>query len=379
MLARSRLRNIWQLVTVSILITDETLSFVPPSFRPTNKVISSFSLAHEKLNLKNDDYDDAIVPSSKNSNATKVTKQIEVNVKALQQQYEALFVIDHTATTDESSSSSPSKAKSDIGRGSSSQDQQKSDQQEFELNCGISPEIISILKKESLWSNDTYTVHVPPILTSTERKRRLLEIDLLQNLIQSDDDETVDQLWSLWYAERDNEDNATEQLYAATLYSNDPNTWDQAEQIMLQLILEHGIYWVEPVNRLATLYYLQGKYQQSIDLCQVILHVKPWHIGALSGMVGLYIQMNDMAQAKKWSEKRLPSYVPEFIKGSKNSNQRRAEWVKNAVTEAKLSLHNAEQHLQISFGKSDPRQLGRYDNPTDDTVPTLDADTASWQ
>ena len=392
MLARfSRLRNNWQLVTFSILFTQETFSFVPSSYRPTNNVISSFSfsLAHEKLSLKNDDCDDAIVPSSKNDNATKVTKRIEVNVKALQQQYEALFVSDPTATTDESSSSSfPSKAKSDIDRGSSSQDEQKSNHQEFELNCGISPDLISILKEESLWSNDTYTAHVPPILTSTERKRRLLEIELLQNLIQSgddDDDETVDQLWSLWYAERDNEDNATEQLYAATLYTNDPNTWDQAEQIMRQLILKHGIFWVEPVNRLATLYYLQGKYQQSINLCRVILHVKPWHFGALSGMVGLYIQMNDMAQAKKWSEKRLPSYVPDFLKGSKNSNQRRAEWVKNAVTEAKLSLHNAEQHLQTSFGKRDPRQpLGRYyndhHNSTNDTVPTmLDTDAGSWQ
>jgi hypothetical protein len=205
-------------------------------------------------------------------------------------------------------------------------------------------------------------------LTSTERKRRLLEIDLLQNLIYNDD-ETVHQLWSLWYTERDHcsKGNATAQLYAAATYSNDPNTWDIAEQVLRQLILQHGIYWVEPLNRLATLYYLQGKYQQSIDLCNVILYVKPWHFGALSGMVGLYIQLNHMAMAKKWSEQRLPSYVPDRIQGSQNSNQRRVEWVRKAVSDARLSFEKAEQQLQLSFGSEDMRD------------PMFDVNTTSWQ
>jgi tetratricopeptide (TPR) repeat protein len=326
-----------------------------------NQRIASFSLPYaKKMGMKNEDHDDALVPSSKNSNETRTTKQIVLdNVEALQQQYEAMVV--------------------GIGRDSRNKDQTTVDQQEFfEVTCNIPSNLISILKKESLWPSDAYMVHVPTILTSTERKRRLLEIDLLQNLIHNDD-ETVDQLWSLWYAERDCQENATTQLYTATTYSNDPNRWKKAEQILRQLILQHGIYWVEPVNRLATLYYLQGKYQQSIDLCQVILHVKPWHFGALSGMVGLYIQMNDMTQAKTWSEKRLPSYVPDFIEGSRNSNQRRAEWVRNAVAEAKLSLNIAEQKLKLSFGENDVRPSTRYEKSRDNAIPTLDADTTSWQ
>lgn len=297
------------------------------------------------MGMNNEDHDDAIVPNSKNSNKTRTTKQNILDVESLQQQYEAMIL--------------------GIGRDSIKKGQKTVDQQEFfEVTCNIPSDLISILKKEALWSSDSYMVHVPTILTSTERKRRLLEIDLLQNLIHNDD-ETVDQLWSLWYAERDCHENATIQLYAATTYSNDPNTWKKAEQILRQLILQHGIYWVEPMNRLATLYYLQGKYLQSIDLCNVILHVKPWHFGALSGMVGLYIQMNDMTQAKKWSEKRLPS----FIEGSRNSNQRRAEWVRNAVAEAKLALYDAEQKLKLSFGDTDVRP----------PIPTLDANTTSWQ
>ena len=189
---------------------------------------------------------------------------------------------------------------------------------------------------------------------------------------------SIHQLWALWYAERDREENATAQLYAATTYTSDPQTWDAAEKILRALILQHGIYWVEPVNRLATLYYLQGKYQQSIDLCKVILYVKPWHFGALSGMVGLYIQMNDMAQAKKWAERRLPSYVPDHIQGSKNSNQRRVGWVRTAVADAKLSLRNAEQQLQSSFGKNDPLQSTRNELDRKDDA-ALDEDATSWQ
>jgi tetratricopeptide (TPR) repeat protein len=240
----------------------------------------------------------------------------------------------------------------------------------YTTKSNIPSSFVSTLKDLSLWSNDTL-VHVPPILTSLERKRRVLEIELLQNLIRNDD-ETIHQLWSLWYCERGNV-TATKLLYDATTYSNDPNTWNEAEHILRTLILQYGIYWVEPVNRLATLYYIQGKYKQSIDLCTILLSIKPWHFGALSGMVGLYIQRNDVAQAKIWSEKRLPSYVPESVK-SRNSNQRRIKWVTQAVSDAKQSLNDAEQQLQYSFGKTDPVHL---DDRRDD-IP-IDVDTASWQ
>ena len=372
-MTQTRLRFIQQVVAVvSILFTRETVSFIPSPFAfvATNTVISSFSSTHLRNGIKNDDYDDAIIPSSKNGNETKTTEQVTSDLQNLQQQYEALIARDPITATGTSSTASM------LNR-SNGKDQAISDQQEFfEVTCNIPSELISILKRESLWSDHTYSVHVPTILTSTERKRRLLEIDLVQNLIY-DDDDTVDQLWSLWYTERDSQENATAKLYMATSYSNDPNTWEKAEQILRQLILQHGIYWVEPVNRLATLYYLQGRYQQSIDLCTVILHIKPWHFGALSGMVGLYIQMNDMTQAKKWAEKRLPTYVPDHIQGIQN--QRRAEWVRRAVIDAKLSLHTAEQQLQLSFGRNDPLKSTRYDDPSDNTMPTMDVDATSWQ
>ena len=340
---------------------------------------------------KNDDNDDdaIIIPSSKkNQNDTRsvttTNKQTTtMDIKALQQQYEAMIV----GISRDSNSSNTNNTDQ-----TTTLDQER--EEIFEVTCNIPPELISILKKESLWSS----VHVPTILTSIERKRRLLEIDLLQNLIHDYDDETADQLWSLWYTERDSHENATTLLYTATTYTNDPTTWKIAEQMLRQLILQHGIYWVEPMNRLATLYYLQGKYQSSMDLCRVILHIKPWHFGALSGMVGLYIQMNDMTQAKKWSEKRLPSYVPEFIDGKRNSNQRRVEWVNNAVAQAKLALYNAEQILKLSFGDNDdenivvrsPPPTTRHHDDDDDEnkprrdddaviIPTLDTDTSSWQ
>jgi hypothetical protein len=144
----------------------------------------SFSLQHSKNIKKNDDYDEVQLPSSKNdSNLTKVTNQaVASNIQVLQQRYESLL-------TGESSSSinntvSTSNGNHNIGRVSNNNDLKAFEQQKsFEASCNIPSELISILKKEKLWTNTSYMFHVPTVLTSTERKRRIIEIDLLQNLI----------------------------------------------------------------------------------------------------------------------------------------------------------------------------------------------------
>lgn len=45
--------------------------------------------------------------------------------------------------------------------------------------------------------------------------------------------------------------------------------------------------------RLATLYYLQGKFKESIAMCELVLDVKPWHFGCLSGITLCYAELGD--------------------------------------------------------------------------------------
>jgi hypothetical protein len=167
--------------------------------------------------------------------------------------------------------------------------------------------------------------HSPPPLTAILRERRLKEIQLLGTLAHSD--EAVNELWALWIAER-GPASASNILHVEQLMSVE--SWNDAEVLLLSLIEEHGLHWAEPVNRLATLYYMLGRYQESKALCEIVLDTKPWHFGALSGIVLVCTAMNDASGARLWADQRLPP-----------PGDRRTAWTQRAIENAKESLRQA--------------------------------------
>lgn len=192
------------------------------------------------------------------------------------------------------------------------------------------------------------TLPEPPLMTTIDRERRLAEINLLARL--SDDDTAVADLWQHWFHERgpeaaarleQAEDLVTKQEYGA------------AEALLRQLIDEYGVYWAEPLNRLATLFYLQGKLEASEALCKVVLSVKPWHFGALSGIVVVYAAMHDADQAQQWAPRRLPTLSQQTAAQVAPNNRRRRAWVAQALASAKRALDAAEERLFLAFGKPD--------------------------
>ena len=211
---------------------------------------------------------------------------------------------------------------------------------------------------------------LPPLppLSTIERDRRLVEIRLLECLLNGDD--ALAELWDHWYSERGR--TAKSLLEQTDGMFTDPSTWKECEKNLLQLVDEYGIYFVEPVNRLATLYYLQGKLDVSYKLCQIILSSKPYHIGALSGIVQVALGLRDPVAARDWAVKRLPSYVPGPIVDKDNNpideeeqpeSPRRVEWVERAVATAKERLDQAERRTQDDFfGKPETY----YDNLDND-------------
>ncbi|GAX21633.1 hypothetical protein FisN_29Hh070 [Fistulifera solaris] len=193
------------------------------------------------------------------------------------------------------------------------------------------------------------TLPPPPPMTAMERDRRLAEIKIIQRLT---DEDATDDLWELWFNERGA--TARDGLKQADQLMSDPNTWKQCEMVLLNLLHKHGVYFVEPVNRLATLYYLQGRYDQSFKLCQVVLELKPWHFGALSGIVAVCIGKGDREAARFWADRRLPNMVaassfPPFS-DTGAVNPRRKEWVERAVHDAAEALLAAEMRTAKSFG-----------------------------
>ena len=213
-----------------------------------------------------------------------------------------------------------------------------------------------------------------PPLTSIDRERRQAEIALLGQL--KNDDDSIQDIWNLWLQERGPEAGA--RLLAANDLVNNPATWNQAEEALQALIAEYGVHWAEPVVRLATLYYQQGKLRKAEKLCRTVLAVKPWHFGALSGIVVVYAALHAVNEARHGAAHRLPTFAPT------GPNRRRQQWVIKAVSQAEAALEAAEQRLQQGFGAMDDHILEKNrfvvmkeDDEVADSSSSLDAD--AWQ
>lgn len=223
-----------------------------------------------------------------------------------------------------------------------------------------------------------------PPLTSAERDRRLAEIEMLKGLKDSDD--PVQDLWELWFSERGK--TAKEQLEQVDRFIAEGQVL-AAEKMLRHLIREYGVHWVEPINRLATLKYMDGKLEESHKLCLVVLHLRPYHFGALSGIVAVSIGLGKRDDARRWAEKRLPSLVasssfPPFPQDGPQ-NPRRTEWVQRAVKQAQETLSHLEYQRQKDFGKPEKYYKGteKWPSVMEDQPPPsdgpLNTDDDAWQ
>ncbi|KAG7356844.1 hypothetical protein IV203_001531 [Nitzschia inconspicua] len=231
-----------------------------------------------------------------------------------------------------------------------------------------------------------------PPMSPAERMRREREIQLLQ-LLEDNDDVSGD-LWDLWYSERGPvfKDRLTK---TDSLLAN-PNTWKQCEKQLLELINDPpsssdesrpGVYFVEAINRMATLYFLQGRLKDSYALCRLVIYLKPWHFGALSGIVQVSIGLGNRNEARFWAERRLPtllagtSFPPFSVDiGSENvpRNPRRKEWCRIALENASMLLAQAEVNTGKQFGKPEDYYVRKGLNQTSRSMDP-DEDEEAWQ
>jgi hypothetical protein len=180
-------------------------------------------------------------------------------------------------------------------------------------------------------------VSSPPQLTAIARVRRTAEIQLLSQL--EDNLDAADALNDLWVHERGNK--AAKDLQKADeLFQQGESSWNKAADLFRQLISEHGPYWVEPLHRLSLLHYLQGRHHEARQLEDLVLSLKPWHMGSLSNKVRIAESQHDVETALQWAAKRLPPRV----------GLRRSEWVERSVQSAMNLLSRDEQRLTDFLG-----------------------------
>lgn len=181
-------------------------------------------------------------------------------------------------------------------------------------------------------------------LTSSGRRMREVEMQLLKSLEDSDD--AIDQLVHLWTTQRDGEA-ASDMLFMGQSCSKG---LEIEEARLWQLIEEHP-GWAEPHARLAAvLFHKGGPMHGSIaaDMAVRAIQLKPWHFEALHLMVAISANFNDMEGSMHWSRMALPPLNKE------TDNRERKEWVNGALMQAFLQFQEAQRiTVAIKQGKSE--------------------------
>lgn len=211
-----------------------------------------------------------------------------------------------------------------------------------------------------------------PLLTNTARKRRLLEIQLLQSLVDTDD--AIDELMSLWmYGECPSDVSAqTELALMENSKVSSSLTTNEVEQTLRTIIYNTHCLWVEPMNRLALLLFLKGKYDECQELITAVLNEKPWHFEALHLQLLLALVMTKtngncarttgtiQRSALYWARKGLPPL---------HHTKRRAIWISNAIEQAKGMLaHLEDDSYQIRHYNNCCNEYDQAHNNDDDQV-----------
>jgi len=122
-------------------------------------------------------------------------------------------------------------------------------------------------------------------------------IDLLLEDLKSSDEprreKASQELWRIWFCQKGATGLERLEQSQALLQSG---RVDQAEVVLNELIQDHPDF-AEAWNRRAVLYYLQGRYRQSLSDCEQVVALNPIHFGAIHGMGLCHAALGDYLPA----------------------------------------------------------------------------------
>jgi tetratricopeptide (TPR) repeat protein len=167
-------------------------------------------------------------------------------------------------------------------------------------------------------------------LTASAKRLKEMELTLLQHLKDSDD--AIDPLVDLWMLERED---AAQELRAMEMKCS-PGLEREIGQLH-HMMDYYGNEWVEPMSRLALVYFTKGNYLEATELCQSVLQAKPWHFEAAQLLVALFLRQDQYGNAIKAARQlALPAL------NVNTNHKRRREWVTEATAKAMENLRQAE-------------------------------------
>jgi tetratricopeptide (TPR) repeat protein len=147
---------------------------------------------------------------------------------------------------------------------------------------------------------------VPAVARLKPAEIRSEQLDkLFARLIKSTDDaeaQRVEQsIWSLWMT---SDSPTADALLAQAMKASAANETATALSILDDVIEVHPDY-AEAWNKRATVYYLIGRYNDSLNDIDKVLELEPRHFGALSGRGMIKRQQGDLAAARAAFEEAL--------------------------------------------------------------------------
>jgi tetratricopeptide (TPR) repeat protein len=87
-------------------------------------------------------------------------------------------------------------------------------------------------------------------------------------------------LWRLWFHQKGAYGMELLQQAQALLENGDT----KESEVLLTSLIEDQPDFAEAWNRRAIFYYSQGKYQKSLEDCQMVVSLNPYHFGAFHGL-----------------------------------------------------------------------------------------------
>jgi hypothetical protein len=188
----------------------------------------------------------------------------------------------------------------------------------FKLNIGNETELNSIL------SEDDSGVAVR--ISGTKRRRIEREKMLLGMLAGDQAEHAIQLLWKHWFSERGEAARQAmeevENLMGGSGLA--PKALELAASKLQDLIDDYD-GWAEPLNRLAMVRFLQMRWSDSANLCEEVIKIKPWHFGALSGLIMCHQRCGDVEAARNCVAHNIPPPGPQ-----------RTKWVKKMVQEIEI-------------------------------------------
>ena len=220
-------------------------------------------------------------------------------------------------------------------------------------------------QNDDINEDDEHHQHL--LLTSSGRRLRELEIQLLESMRTNDDG--IDQLVHLWTTERN-----AEAAYALLQLQNSNQICSQGlvqEEADLANLCRNYPGWAEPWSRLATLLFYKGvvRWSDALSAAEEAIRIKPWHFEALNVCTLILAQMDHpdnpsvifgddesvadlRRRCHRLSRLSLPKLkhtgttgeTPHHVHHNKEALEARHMWVSRAVATAQHQLQCAEEY-----------------------------------